>query len=247
MLTKIVNQFLNKYCHHFEIAGYTVESVKDSPTISILKMASKNYFLIFSFFNELPCRLLVDIKSNQMEVKETHKNIIINEQLSFLPFNAYKHEVLDNIHKKIGEKLGIYENILPSNIVYESYSNHNFYNVRLNERNFKVAAGMHKAMSGHQSLIWNNYSINVNCDGSIFYYTKTYHAFDNDYFVFRNDDDIYHYCGVNYLEADLEELFFKIIINKINTDIVAHTDIDLLGQPEPIVLKAIELYKMIKI
>lgn len=89
--------------------------------------------------------------------------------------------------------------------------------------------------------------INITPDGEVFYITKTYYSFDNDYFIFNNNDDLYSYCGVNYKENDIKLLFFKIIVNRINSEIFQETGISLMHESEESIKKAISVYKMLKI
>lgn len=247
MLEVIINKFLERYHTDFSLGGYSVHKVTHSPSISVLKMISDDYVLTFTFFNERPLRLLVDIhRCDQLKINEKNKTVILNRELSFFPFNSHKHEILDAIQKEICEHLGICEVVDAIDDFTKSASD-NLYNARFNNKLFQVLPSMKKTVGGQKIFRLNNYVINVTSDGEVFYSTKTYYSFDNDYFIFNNNDDVYSYCGVDYAEHELESLFFKIIVNRINNEIFKETEISLMHESEEFIKKAINVYKMIKI
>lgn len=247
MLEVIINKFLERYHTDFSLAGYSVHTITHSPSISILKMISDAYILTFSFFNELPCRLLIDIyRSDPLRLNENNKTVILNKELSFFPFNFHKHEILDAIQKEICERIGVCEVVEATDDLSRLVSD-SFYNVRFNNKLFQVFPSMKKTVGGQKIFRLNNYVINVQNNGEVFYSTKTYYSFDNDYFIFNSNDDLYSYCGVDYVENDLKSLFFKIIVNKINDEIFKETEISLMHESEDTIKKAINVYKMLKI
>jgi hypothetical protein len=247
MLKVIVNKFLERYHTDFILGGYSVHKVTHSPSISVLHMISDDYVLIFKFFNELPYRLLVDVHHcDQLKLNEKNKTVILNKELSFFPFNYHKHEIIDAIQKEICERLGICE-VVDSIDDFIKSPSVNLYNARFNNKFFQVLPSMKKTVGGHQIFRLNNYVINITTDGEVFYNTKTYYSFDNDYFIFNNTDDLYSYCGVDYVEHELESLFFKIIVNRINNEIFKETEISLMHESEEFIKKAINVYKMLKI
>lgn len=247
MLEVIINKFLERYHTEFSLNGYSIHKITHTPSISVLKMISEAYIVTFSFFNELPCRLLVDIhRCDQLKLNEKNKTVILNRELSFFPFNSHKHDILDAIQKEICERLGVCE-IVDSTDDLTKSSSDNLYNARFNNKLFQVLPSMKKTVGGHQIFRLNNYVINITTDGEVFYNTKTYYSFDNDYFLFNNTDDLYSYCGVDYVEHELESLFFKIIVNRIHNEIFKETEILLIGESEESIKKAINVYKMLKI
>lgn len=247
MLEAIINKFLERYHTDFSLGGYSVHKVTHFPSISVLNMRSDDYILKFSFFNELPFRLLVDIhRSDQLKLNEKNKTVILNRELSFFPFNNHKHEILDTIQKEICERLGVCE-VGDATDDLTKLASDNLYNARFNNKLFQVLPSMKKTVGGQQIFRLNNYVINVTRDGEVFYSTKTYYSFDNDYFIFNNNDDFYSYCGVDYAEHELESLFFKIIVNRINNEIFKETEFSLMHESEEFIKKAINVYKMIKI
>jgi hypothetical protein len=247
MLEAIINKFLERYHTDFSLGGYSLHKVTHSPSISVLNMRSDDYILKFSFFNELPFRLLVDIhRSDQLKLNEKNKTVILNRELSFFPFNNHKHEILDTIQKDICERIGVCE-VVDATDDPTKLASDNLYNARFNNKLFQVLPSMKKTVGGQQIFRLNNYVINVTSDGEVFYSTKTYYSFDNEYFIFNNNDDFYSYCGIDYTEHELESLFFKIIVNRINNEIFKETEISLMHESEDFIKKAINVYKMIKI
>lgn len=247
MLEEIINKFLERYHNDFSLGGYAVHKITHTPSISVLKMLSDDYLLTFSFFYELPYRLLIDIeRSDLLPLNEKNKNVILNRELPFFPFNSHKHEILDRIQKNIGERLGVYEPIEATDDISQM-STGGLYSIRCNDKLFQVVKGMHKTIGGHKVFRFNNYVIHITKSGEVFYGTKTYFSFDDDCFIFNNNDEFYSYCGVDYVENDLETLLFKIIVNKINGEIFKETELSILGESEDSIKKAINVYKMVKI
>ena len=247
MFSELINIFLERY--HTELCGggYSIYRITNSPSIAVLKMISESYIITFSFFNELPFRLLVDIhRSDRLKLNEKNKTIVLNRELSFFPFNSHKHEILDAFQKEICERIGICELVDASDDLTPSVSD-NLYNVRFNNKFFQVLPSMKKTVGSQKIFRLNNYMINITPDGEVFYITKTYYSFDNDYFIVNNNDDLYSYCGVNYKENDIKSLFFKIIVNRINSEIFQETGISLMHESEESIKKAISVYKMLKI
>lgn len=249
MFNDVVDNFLNRYSHCFEQNGYSLLSLNKSSSLSVLTMVSTDYFLSFSFFNELPCRLVVDIKSHNSTFKEQHKYDILNKELNFFPFNRHKHEKLDNAQKNVLTRFNLYNGEESFELSGKLY-NECFYSIRVPTKIFDVEPAVSRLI-GRQVFRINNYGIFVTKDGEIFYATKTYYSLTEGLksciFTFNSNDDLYEHDGHHYRESDLEVVFFDILINKINDKIFKDTDITLINQPEPIIKKAIELYKMINI
>lgn len=247
MLEDVINKFLERYQTDFSLGGYSLHKITHAPSLSVLNMISDDYFFTFTFLNEMPYRLLINIKrSDQLQINENNKNDILNRELSFFPFNNHKHEILDSIQKMVGERLGLYEAVEAIDEFSQSSSS-NLYNIRGHNKLFQACRGMDRTIGGQKALRFNNYVINVTKDGEIFYGTKTYFSYDDDCFIFDNNNQFYSYGGVDYIEDDLESLFFKIIVNQINNEIFKATDISLFGQSEDCIKKTIDVYKMLKI
>lgn len=247
MLNDVINKFLERYQTDFILGGYSLHKITHAPSLSVLNMISDDYFLTFTFLNEMPYRLLTNIKrSDQLQINENNKNEILNRELSFFPFNNHKHEILDNVQKTVGERLGLYEAI-DSIDDFSRSSSSNLYNIRGHNKLFQACRGMDRTIGGQKAFRFNNYVINVTKDGEIFYGTKTYFSYDDECFIFDNNNEFYSYGGVDYVEHDLESLFFKIIVNRINNEIFKETEISLMHKSEEFIKDAINVYQMLKI
>lgn len=84
MLEDVINKFLERYQTDFSLGGYSLHKITHAPSLSVLNMISDDYFLTFTFLNEMPYRLLTNIKrSEQLQINENNKNEILNRELSF--------------------------------------------------------------------------------------------------------------------------------------------------------------------
>lgn len=244
MFKDLVNNFLNHYGAQLSAGGYSIDSHEHSPSVSILKMKSMNYFLIFSFFNEYPYRLVIDLKANGTSFKEIDKNILLKEELAFFPSDFSKHHTLDTLQKKVGIRLGLY--IENESVETQSY-NSTIYHQYIPNKYFHVDLGFIRPFGSKKVIRLNNFTINLTKDGQLYHTARTYFGFTDGQFVYSSNNDVYAHGGRSYKENELENLFYELFINTINDDIIKSVDISLIGQPEEVVKKAIELYKMIEI
>lgn len=244
MFKEIANKFLSHYGTQLSAGGYAFYSNEQSPSVSVLKMKSTHYFLIFSFFNELPYRMVIDLHPNETTFKGGDKNDILKEELAFFPLDFSKHQALDVIQKRVGLRLGLYT----ENESFEAQTyNATLYHQYLPNKFFHVDLGFIRPFGSKKVFRLNNFTTNLTQDGQLYHTARTYFGFTDGHFVFSSNDDVYAHGGSYYKENELEDLFYSLFIDTINDDILSKVEISLINQPEEVVKKAIELYKMIEI
>jgi len=244
MFKDIVNKFLSHYGTNLSAGGYSFYSNEQSPSVSVLKMKSNHYFLIFSFFNELPYRLVIDLIPNEKTFKVGDKNSILKEELSFISLDFSKHHTLDTIQKRVGLRLGLY--IEDESIDAQTY-NATFYHQYVPNKFFHVDLGFIRPFCSKKVSRLNNFTTNLTTDGKLYHTARTYFGFTDGHFVFSSNNDVYFHGGTYYKEDELEELFYSLLIDTIHEEILNKVEIQIVGQSEEVVKKAIELYKMIEI
>lgn len=247
MLKQIIDNFLERYTNQFSLAGYTMQKLCIKDTVAVFQLKSSEYIINFSFYDEFPCRLVLDIyHDGYFPVNSKFKNEKLNQELSFFPFNFNKHENLNNLQKSIGERLGIYDGSEELDKISNTPAK-SFYNLKFPNKLFNVNSSMARIMGTTQVFNFQTYGLNVTKHGEIFYTTSVSYSFMDETIIFNSNDDIYSYAGIDYHENELEGLLFKLMINKIAPEISNCTEYDIIDQSEDLVMKAIELYKMVKI
>lgn len=247
MLKQIIDNFLERYTSQFTLAGYVMQKLCIKDTVAVFQLKSAEYIINFSFYAELPCRLVVDIyHAGYFPVNAKLRNEKLNQELSFFPFNIHKHEKLNNLQKSIGERLGIYDGSQP-NDDDDPIPTSSFYNIKFPNKFFNIVPSMARIMGSKQVFNFQNYVLNVTKNGEIFYTTSVSYSFAEEAILFNSNDDIYSYKNTDYHDDELEELFFSLMVKKIAPEISKHTEYDIINEPEDLVIKAIEIYKMVRI
>lgn len=247
MLKQIIDNFLERYTNQFTLAGYVMQKLCIKDTVAVFQLKSSEYIINFSFYAELPCRLVVDIyHAGYFPVNAKIRNEKLNQELSFFPFNLNKHENLNNIQKSIGERLGIYDDS-KSMDDEDPIPTASFYNLKFPNKYFNVVPSMARIMGTRQVFNFQNYVLNVAKNGEIFYTTSVSYTFAEETIIFKSNDDIYTYKNIDYHDNELEDLLFRLMVEKIAPEIAKHTEYDIINEPEDLVIKAIEIYKMVRI
>lgn len=247
MLEQITKNFIERYTNQFSLAGYEMYKLCIKETVAVFQMQSSEYTINFSFYDELPCRMVVDIyNAGYFPVNSKIRNEKLNQELSFFPFNLVKHEKLNNLQKDVGERLGIYDCSKPIDDE-DPIPTSSFYNLKFPNKFFNVVPSMSEIMGTRKVFNFQNYVLNVDKNGEIFYTTSVSYSFAEETIIFNSNDDLYSYKNIDYHTNEIEHLLFSLMVKKIAPAISKHTEYEIIDEPEDLVIKAIEIYKMLRI
>jgi hypothetical protein len=249
MFKDIPPAFLSRYSANLALTGFSFSSLQHAVSSCTLTMVSSDYILTFVFYNELPCKLIVDIKKQKapFKINPSDKCTLLNDTLSFFPFNLEKHCFLDNLQYDILRNLDVYDLSAPIIDYFSSRFNNDFYNLRYPIKSYTVYPSLGRMVSSSSVSRFDAYSLHVNSEGEVYYTARVNFTFPFHVFYFNNHDDLYIFDGKRYTADQLHTPVFKAIVDTIQSEIFNKTDIQIEVGNEGIIRNAINVYKMVNI